>query len=335
MALPKHQLLPIAKIELDKTNPRIQFALETYGTDITAERIALALIEGSDDKSGATDSYNRLRNSILKHRSIVNPIVVNYLNGEYVCVEGNTRVQIYRDFQKRDEKGDWSEIPVLLYEDASLETTESIRLQAHVIGPRPWTPYAKARYLTRLYDEKFLTYDQIVEYCGGRKSDVDRSIKAFRMAEEVYRPILKDPIKDFREEVFSGFVEYQKPRVQESVLAADFEDKDFCSWLHKRKFNRLEHVRYLPQILDSKKAKEVFLKEGSRAALNYVTPEKSEENLADKKLIDLLHAVTMKISRLTYEEIQNMKINHDEMVDTLESTQADVDWMIGELRGDS
>ncbi len=334
MVLPKHQTLPVKKIEFDKTNPRIQLALETYGSDITADRIALALTEGSEDVGGASDSYNKLRNSIRKHKGIINPIVVNCCDGQFVCVEGNTRLQIYHDFQKQNVEGNWNEIPVLLYENADLETTESIRLQAHVIGPRDWTPYAKARYLNRLYEEELLTYDQIVEYCGGSKRDVERWIRAFRMAEEIYRPVLKNPANDFRQEIFSGFVEYQKPQIQESVFASNFNDKDFCRWLHEKKFDRLEHVRRLPKILDNQEAKEIFLKSGSRAALNHLDSPNINETLANTDLTTLLRAVELKINRLDYEDIQHIKTNPDGLVDALESAQADMTWLKEELRND-
>ena len=64
--MPTLEQLAINEITLDTTNPRIQRALEMYGDEVTAERIALALKEGSDDEPSANTSFNRLKNSIIK-----------------------------------------------------------------------------------------------------------------------------------------------------------------------------------------------------------------------------------------------------------------------------
>ncbi len=332
MSLAKHENLLIDQIELDQTNPRIQLALETFGSKITADRIALALAEGSDDRQGAGNTFNRLRNSIRKHKGIVNPIVVNIVDGKYICVEGNTRVQIYRDFIKGKVEGVWDKIPALVYQSADRETTEAIRLQAHVIGPRQWTPYAKARYLTKLYDEELLTYEQIVEYCGGGKKEVERSIAAYRLA-EWFRGELDDPA-DFKQEVFSGFVEFQDKKIQIALMDAHYENIDFCNWLHDGKFNRLEHVRSLHKILKDEEAKKVFLKKGSRAALNYLEQPGLEKILADADLITLLQAVEAKISRMTYEELQKLKGEPQEMINAIVETRADLKGLLDEIRGE-
>ena len=315
--------LSIQEIEMDETNPRIQRALSMYGDEITAERIALALKEGSSDESGgSTTTFNRLRNSIKKNKGIINPIVVNKKQNKYICIEGNTRLLIYRDFyEDREKTGDeqWLYIPCLVHEDADEEEIDAIRLQAHLIGPRQWDPYSKAKYLHHLWHVEYLTQEQIIEYCGGNPKQIQDSIRAYNMVEEVYKPLLKNE-EDFDHTRFSGFVEYQDPKVQEAVLGANFTEKDFSLWLHKRnKIKRLEHVRLLPKIMQNKEAREAFLREGSDAADRILKQPSLEELIEKLNIKEFLEAVQRKIDTLPYGEIEQYKKDPD-MLEITEET---------------
>lgn len=86
--------LSVENIELDKSNPRIARGVAYYGEDITSETMALLL--GSTSEACAS-----LRESIRENGGIIHPIVVNKrADGSYVVIEGNTRLQIYKDFIK-------------------------------------------------------------------------------------------------------------------------------------------------------------------------------------------------------------------------------------------
>ena len=321
--MPTLMKLSIQEIEMDKTNPRIQRALSMYGDEITAERIALALKEGSaDENGGSTTTFNRLKNSIKKNKGIINPIVVNKKQNEYVCIEGNTRLLIYRDFYEGREKTDdeqWLYIPCLVHEDADEEEIDAIRLQAHLIGPRQWDPYSKAKYLHYLWNVEYLSADQIIEYCGGNRRQVEDSIRAYNMVEEVYKPLVKN--EDFDHTRFSGFVEYQDPKVEEAVLDAGFDTKDFSMWLHKRKIKRLDHVRLLPKIMQNEEAKQAFLQEGSDAADRILKQPSLDELIEKLDIKDLLEAVQRKIDTLRYGEIEQYKKDPDMLEITEETTR--------------
>src|ERR1035438_9174870 len=57
--------VPVADIELDRTNPRIRKFLEMYPETPTVEQIYLALGAAGDDESESSTSFEKLRNSIL------------------------------------------------------------------------------------------------------------------------------------------------------------------------------------------------------------------------------------------------------------------------------
>ena len=90
--------LPVEEIELDISNPRIARGVAYYNP-ITSEIMALLL--GSTSEACAS-----LRESIRENKGIIHPIVVNRrVDGTYVVIEGNTRLQIYKDFIDRlDQK---------------------------------------------------------------------------------------------------------------------------------------------------------------------------------------------------------------------------------------
>src|SRR5262245_1805606 len=135
--------IPVDQIELDETNPRIASFLEHFTPPYTPEQIYMALGAGSEDDGGGMMSFNRLKQSILTNGGIINPVILQQESKDrYVCIEGNTRVALFRQFLEDDVQGDWKTIPALVHHGLAEEEIHAIRLQAHLVGPRPWTPYA-------------------------------------------------------------------------------------------------------------------------------------------------------------------------------------------------
>jgi hypothetical protein len=50
---------------------------------------------------------------------------------------GNSAGRGYRAFVKDETAGDWTKIPALVHENLILGEVDAIRLQAHLVGPRP------------------------------------------------------------------------------------------------------------------------------------------------------------------------------------------------------
>jgi hypothetical protein len=106
-----HQIISVDDIELDRSNPRIRKFLEMYGNDPTAEQIFLALGAGNDDDVGSSTSttFEKLKQSIITNGGIIQPVILNRRkDGSIVCVEGNTRVALYKHFEQTGVKGAWT-----------------------------------------------------------------------------------------------------------------------------------------------------------------------------------------------------------------------------------
>ena len=163
-----YQELKIDLLELDIQNPRISQYLDMYGDNVSAEGIALALTGSATD--GST-SFSALRESIRVNKGIIHPIIVNHTtDGKYIVIEGNTRLQIYREFFSRTNDSIWESIRCIVYEGLTKAEIDSIRLQSHMVGPRDWDAYSKAKYLNQLYTVDGLPINTIIDFCGGKKS---------------------------------------------------------------------------------------------------------------------------------------------------------------------
>jgi hypothetical protein len=329
MGAGKLMLLPVDSVELDRTNPRIRRFLEFQQGEPTYDQIALALdVAGADstDAQGGATTPDKLKNSILTNGGIMQPIIVNKLSdGRLICVEGNTRLYIYRSFVADKVDGDWSKIHALVHEGLNAEDVDAIRLQAHLVGPRPWDAYSKAKYLWELQYKELMLLDRIVAFCGGNKRDVTTAIQAYADMEYYYRPICV--ADDFDTEKYSGFVELQNFKVKDAILKANFSIKDFAQWIRKGNIKNLEQVRKLPRILPDKKAREVFLKKDVKAALDVLEKPELSGTLKGASISQLARAITEAVELIPYSEVVRLRASPDDdsvryINDALEALQS-------------
>lgn len=300
--------LDVDEIELDLENPRIANTLQNYSV-ITPEAVALAL-QDTSNTSGTNTTLNTLKESIKANKGIVNPIIVNHHNGKYTVIEGNTRLQIYKDFKQTGVKGDWTKIPAIVYEDMDSYTLNSIRLETHMVGPRPWNPYSKAMYLKKLRDEENLSTDTIVGLCGGNKSEINDLIQAFDDMNLYYKE--KVSPDDFDPQDFSYFRELNQSKKRIDALAANgYTKADFGKWVIDGKLGRAENVRRLAEVLNDDKAKAVFEEKGLKAAIDSLHTSTSKD-IDNIPLESLINAVSTKIGTMPLVDFMDMKQGRNE-----------------------
>ena len=320
--------LNIDQIELDRSNPRIANYLEYYDEE-SLDSSTIALLLGT-----STDSCSSLRESIRENGGIVHPIIVNHLpNGRYVVIEGNTRLQIYRDFCKNNVPGNWKMIKAIVHENLEEASIHSIRLQAHLIGPREWDAYAKAKYLDYLANTLYMPMNELISYCGGssRATEIKQMIEAYRDMQTYYRPLCSDDSM-FNIKKFHGFVELQKRNVLEALTLHGYTKSDFSRWMVNEKFSKLEDVRRLPEILNSKKASEVFFKADSQAAKKILAVEEiSPDSLKNVPYEILAKELIKRMNEFQITEIMYLRTDAEYegkleiLKDVLESVQLVVD----------
>ena len=306
----KHQLIPVNTIVLDKANPRIALWLEMYAGEPTPEQINQALGAGIDDKEGQGGTkFTTLKNSILTNGGIIQPVILNKLpDGRLICIEGNTRVCLYKTFREQKVKGSWEKIPAIVYTSLDEEAIDAIRLQAHLVGPRQWDPYSKAKYLTYLRNKEKLPFSKLVDYCGGSQKAVMESIDAYADMEASYRPLCASE-GDFDPTRFSGFVELQKNNVKTALAQSGFEVTDFAKWIYERKIDPLFTVRYLPSILKNKRATQVLLKKGAKEAFKFLDRPDLSKALQEASISQLSQALAEAINSIQFAQYEELRKN--------------------------
>lgn len=284
--------LNINDITLDQDNPRIKMYLEMYGDNVTAEGIALALNSSATD--GST-SFSSLKESIRVNGGIINPIIVNHkADGSYVVIEGNTRLQIYRDFASIDPEGPWGTIRSIVYENLNDEQIHSIRLQSHLVGPRDWDPYSKAKYLFYLCYVEKLPMNTIISYCGGKKSEILKLIESYRTMQEHYVKKANEMGFDVDIREFSKFAEYQNKQIKDALIFNKYTADDFAEWVINGNIDKAQNVRQIPQVLKEPEAKKEFLRTNLTNAI---------------KKLNTSVTTTVDLSSLTYDEVGNAFLN--------------------------
>lgn len=334
-----YQLLNVQDTQFDFENPRIKKALEKYGDNINSERISFALRTASDE-SGAVASFNKLKDSIRANNGITQPISVVMKDGVPVCIDGNTRLAIYKDYLDNGTEGNWSNIPALVIHDASQKEIESIRVSAHLVGPREWPAYEKARYLHYLYNQEFMEFGEMVVLCGGNKAGIQNQIDAYEDMNRYYRDRVDDTA--FHIDRFSGFVELQKSGIKDAIFEAGFKLQDFGDWIRDGNIRLLRNVRQLPKVLSDEEAKTKFVEGGIGSienAIKLVDAKKSEKNstedssdtLDQTSLYSLTTALASRISKLPFADLNRLKENQSE--DSQETLLAleDLSERLGEL----
>lgn len=280
MDAPVYKTIDINKIELDSQNPRIKQFLENYVGTPTSEQIALAL---SDSGTGdATTSYRTLRESIRVSKGIIHPIVVNHTDDDkMVVIEGNTRLLIYKEFNESKPDGTWSMIPALLYEQMSDYDIHSIRLQSHLVGPREWDPYSKAKYLFQLSEIELLPIAEIISLCGGNTNEITKSIETYKAMQGPYKEYVELVGYDFEPREFSKFLEYQNARVKNAVALAGYKLKDFAEWVAEGHIDKALSVRRLPDILKNERAKATLFSKNLTEAEKVLAQETGNQQVKD------------------------------------------------------
>lgn len=312
MSIPSFQILTVDDIELDVENPRIAKWIEYYGDNIPSEQVALALGAGSGQEESRGPSYLTLKQSIRTNKGVIHPIIVNReSNGRLVVIEGNTRAQIFREFKEQGVEGSWDKIPAMVHDNLSPSRVEAIRLQAHLVGIREWDPYSKAKYLNTLRNNEHLTFDQIVDFCGGNKREVIDNIQAYQDMEKHYRPVV-DSDQEFDASRFSAFFELQKAHRIEALLKSGYTKTDFGRWVHTRKLYPLSTVRRLPQILRNDKALEIFLKDGAREAIKVLDVPEPGATLDNAALHLIARELAKRVNSIAYGEMQRLRKDADE-----------------------
>ena len=320
-------VIEVEKIDLDKENPRIKAALENPSiADASYDELRLQL-EHAMSAGGGSRGWRRLRSSIKAAGRALQRITVVEVDDRYVCIDGNTRVAIYKDLQDKNEPGDWGyiEADIIMDSDpAEVERhIERVRMISHIVGPRDWSPYRRAKYLHALrYDER-MSWKEIVELCGGEgnRSEMQTSMDAYELMEDYRRQVPED---NFKEDRYSAFEEMVKLRMVKRLEEHGKSMEDFNRWVEKGVLRTDAEVRDLRKVLADDEAREELEREEPRSLERAIAIVKDKETrdrntsertrmLREATVLELATWLVERLDTTTMRELREMESRRGEI----------------------
>ena len=309
------QEVPIAQIEFDEENPRIQFLndnLRAQGKKtISQEEIRFA--QAAKTKS----SYDKLLTSI-ETRGLIDPIWLYKRGDKYVTIEGNTRKMVFEDLvEKYPGDSRWLTIKAkVLPEGVSDDDIAFLRLEAHLGGKRPWDAYERARYLYEL-SLKGYTKNRLATEARTNSSEVEKDLKAYELMREEFLPhfgrVTENPTSKY-----SFFVELVKNKeMRKLIQTSEISVEDFCSWVAEDKIPMAINVRNLPHIYDDAEAIKIFKDKEYESAMLYLSTIKPE--VASQLFRDIEKVIYRLKNLRNFEitEIREEKVKRDTVLELI------------------
>ena len=278
--------------------------------------------------------YRRLRESIKAAGRAYQPVSLMRLDRpsvtsgrEYLCLDGNTRVAIYRELADQGVPGNWTTIDAEIVQpeddEERIRAIEHIRMISHIVGAREWSPYRQAKYLYELRHRACLSWDHIVALCGGdvTQSALTEDISAYEMMED-YRAQVTPA--SFNEHRFSAYRELVKIKGVQLLENHDLRLADFHTWIANGVLTKDEQVRHLRSVLADDDAKALLCDGrpgGLQEAIDHVTDKRRAdrrrtehaEHLRDSTLLDLARALSDRLGRTTLTEIGDLERRPEEL----------------------
>ena len=330
-------MIEIEKIDLDKENPRIRAALENQKTAAVGDDEFRLQLEHAMSRGGSgAPGWRRLRNSIRAAGRAEQRITCVEVGDRYLCIDGNTRVAIYRDLKGSQEPGNWDRIgaDILSGEDADEveREVERVRMITHIVGPREWSPYREAKYLHKLRYEDKLDWNEIVDLCGGagNESVLKDNIRAYELMEDYRQQV---PEGRFKEDRFSAFAEIVKLRMEAKLEDHGKTMEDFNRWVEKGVLRVDSEVRDLRKVLNDEEAREELAREeprGLEKAIRIVKDKETRDRNNSERAKLLREASVLELAKWLMSRLENTTLGE---LKEMESRQGEIEEIARKLDG--
>jgi hypothetical protein len=183
--------LPQFELQFFPENPRIYSLIKPDEAEPSQEEIQERLLK--------MDHVKKLVQSIRANGGLTDPLIVR--DGDYVVLEGNSRLAAYRKLAKEDPIK-WGFVKCkLLPRDIDESLVFALLGEYHIIGRKDWAPYEQAGYLYRRNKNQGVSAEQMASEMGLTKSRVSFLISVYSFMIEK---------KDYDIDHWSYYEEYLK-----------------------------------------------------------------------------------------------------------------------------
>jgi hypothetical protein len=276
--------LPIEKIDLDSTNPRLA---NTVALNNLSEGPAMQ--RHLEETLWSDPDVRQLYQSVRENKGLVERIIVR-ANG--VVAEGNCRTVVYRKLRATfPDDSTWRKIPARILPGNITQKQIDILLgELHVGGKNEWIPFEKAGHIHTLFAKHGLTQDEIAKLLHTSKTAINYNIHAFGAMKDRY--LVKYPGPGAPRK-FSYFLElYKKPTLREWVKNDPGALDHFVKWVGEEKIGKGASVRHLDAIISNPAATKAFDKGGMPAAQPILVRDSPELSSAlFKSMVEMTKAI--------------------------------------------
>lgn len=189
------ELLDQCQLLFYEENPRVYSILRTNGAVPTQKEI--------EEKLTSMDHVKQLRLSIEQNGGLIDPLMIVKRNGDYVVLEGNSRLAAYRLLAEKNPVK-WQKVRAnVLPEEISEKDIFTLLGQYHLVGRKDWSVFEQAAYLYRQKKSSHFENDILAKNVGLPEGKVNTYIN-------VYTFMLEH--EDLRPDRWSYYEEYLKSR---------------------------------------------------------------------------------------------------------------------------
>lgn len=244
--------LPIDDLELDPSNPRIQYRLSLVKDRENLDEVILALPEVKELKKDIEG------NGGVRERPYVQ---FNKQTGKYKVIEGNCRTVCLRDLHRKyTTVASWAEMPVRIFPADMPEMLIAIFLSdQHVSGKIPWKAHEQAGQIYRMKQTHKMTFDEIARYLRITKGAVQNLHNAYEFMIERFTRIDDGKYASDGEGKFSYFnIALNRKAIREALDKDDNLKNEFCRWVGDNRFPKASDVTKLDQIMQHPEAMDAW-----------------------------------------------------------------------------
>ena len=131
------------------------------------------------------EHVRNLRDSIVTNGGLIEPVIVRKVNGEYIVLEGNSRLAAYRMLAENDPIK-WKQMKCNIFVEDITDSEVFILLgQLHIIGKTDWSLFEQAGYLYRTKESTGNSIDSIAKMLGLKSGEAKRLYEIYKYMVEV------------------------------------------------------------------------------------------------------------------------------------------------------
>jgi len=256
------RLVPLNDVQLDLSNPRIQYLLKQSlkSGKPTQEELSKLI---HDNVPGAPALFASIRDN----QGLLEPI---HVRPDGRVIEGNCRVAAYMrllaiDRKRGAQNSEWSAIPAFVIPHISEQQVAAFQGRVHVAGKNPWRAYEKAGHVYAMHKTHGMDTKAIGQMLSMTESEVLRDIRTYETMTEKLFPKMKGMAAL---EKWSFFAEFYKRKGLEQYRTKPANVDQFVSLVRTGKLKRGADVRKLEKILKNKRAVKELKTKGVDSAMS-------------------------------------------------------------------